>query len=234
MLKLLKNRVFLGVLCLLLAGMLAFFLLPRLYKEQAALVEIVKLKQTVEYGTMITDDMLTILEVGSYGLPDSIVRVKTDIIGLVASSTIYAGEYLWRDRFITEEAYKASEASAGLNLQEGTYLVALSFPSASSGIAGVLRAGDIVDVYENVEDEDGISAVNMVLTSVNVYKVLNSKLMSLDDLETDMQANPDANPAGYDFAPAYVIFIVNEQQARTLIRLEKEMSLHLTLRDAGV
>lgn len=233
MLKLIKNQVFLGAICLLLAGALAFYLLPQLYKEQSATVEIVKLKQTVECGTLITDNLLTIAEVGSYGLPDTIVKNKTEIIGLVAGSTIYAGEYLWHDRFITEEAYKASEASAGLNLPEGTYLVAVSFPTASSGIAGVLRAGDIVDVYGNIADENGISTVNKVLSSVHVYKVLNSKLMSLDDLDAKLQANQGADPAGYDFAPAYVIFIVNEQQARTLIGLEKEKALHLTLREAG-
>jgi len=47
-------------MCLMTAGALAFLLLPRLYSAQSSTVEIVKLKQTVEYGTTITDDMLSV------------------------------------------------------------------------------------------------------------------------------------------------------------------------------
>ena len=95
MLKLFRNKIFIGAMCLLLAGILAFVFLPRLYGAQSGTTEIVKLRQTVERGTVITDDMLTVTEVGSYGLSDNIVTDKSEITGLVAGDTVYAGEYLW-------------------------------------------------------------------------------------------------------------------------------------------
>ncbi|MPN26024.1 hypothetical protein SDC9_173446 [bioreactor metagenome] len=174
--------------------------------------------------------MLTVTEVGSYGLPDNIVKDKSEIIGLVAGGTIYAGEYLWRDRFLTEEAYKNSASKTGYGLSDGTYLLTIALPSESSGLAGILRAGDTVDVY-GYTDENGSAVVSEALTSVTVYKVLNSKLISLDDIDAELTANPDADPADYDLAPAYVVFTVNEQQAKVLIGLEKDESLHLTLRE---
>lgn len=233
MLKLFKNKIFIGAMCLLLAGILAFVFLPRLYGAQSSTTEIVKLKQTVESGTVITDDMLTVAEVGSYGLPNNVVKEKSKITGLVAGNTIYAGEYLWRDRFMTEEAYKEVTSKESLGLSDGTYLLTISLPSESSGIAGILRAGDTVDVY-GYTDSGGTVAVNEALTCVKVYKVLNSKLVSLDDLDAKLKADSSKDFSDYDFAPAYIVFTVNEQQAKTLIGLEKDKSLHLTLRGTEV
>lgn len=232
MLKLFRNKIVVGVMCLLLAGILAFVFLPRLYSTQSSTVKIVMLNQTVEYGTKITDTMLTTAEVGAYGLPDNIVKDKSQIVGLVAGETIYAGEYLWRDSFITEKVYTETEQKTGYGLSDGTYLLTISLPTASSGIAGILRAGDIVDVYGYTED-NGTVSVSESLTAVKVYKVLNSKLVSLDDLDTKFKSDPKANPSDYDFAPAYVVFTVDEQQAKVLIGLEKDKSLHLTLREVG-
>ena len=229
MFKLFRNKVFIGAMCLLLAGILAFVFLPRLYGAQSGTTEIVTLKQTVESGTVITDDMLTVAEVGSYGLPDNVVRDKSEITGLVAGDTIYAGEYLWRDRFMTEEAYKEAASKNSLGLSDGTYLLTIALPSESSGLAGILRAGDIVDVY-GYTDSGGTVAINEALTGVKVYKVLNDKLVSLDDLDAKLKADSGKDSSDYDFAPAYVVFTVNEQQVKVLIGLEKDKSLHLTLR----
>ncbi|NLA87511.1 MAG: hypothetical protein GX847_09610 [Clostridiales bacterium] len=63
--------------------------------------------------------------------------------------------------------------------------------------------------------------------------MLNARLLSLSDLDAELEAAPDADASDYDFAPAYVVFIADEQQAKTLIRLEREKSLHLALREAG-
>ena len=72
--------------------------------------------------------------------------------------------------------------------------------------------------------------VSKALTGITVYEVFNDKLVSLDDLDAELEANSDADPSDYDFAPAYVVFVVDEQQAKVLIGLEKDESLHLTLR----
>jgi pilus assembly protein CpaB len=233
LLKLFRNKLFIGAMCLLLSGALAFGLLPRLYGAQSGTTEIAKLRQTVEYGTVITEEMLTVAEVGSYGLPDTVVTDKSEIVGLVAGDTVYAGEYLWRDRFLSVADYEKTSLKSGYGLSEGTYLLTIALPSASSGLAGILRSGDTVDVY-GYTDESGSAVVSEVLTAVTVYKVLNSKHVPLDNLDAELAAKPDVDPADYDLAPAYVIFAVNVQQAKILIGLEKDKALHLSLRETGV
>lgn len=232
MLKLLRNKIVVGAMCLLLAGILAFVFLPRLYSAQSGTTEIVKLKQTVESGTVVTDDMLTVAEVGAYGLPDNVIRDKTEIAGLVAGETVYAGEYLWRDCFQTPEAYEKTTKMTGYGLSDGTYLLTIALPSESSGIAGILRADDTVDVY-GYSDDSGFTVVSKALMGVTVYEVLNDKLVSLDDLDAKLKADPKTDSSGYDFSPAYVVFVVDEQQAKVLIGLEKDKALHLTLRETG-
>lgn len=233
MLKLLKNRILISTVCLLMAAVLAFVLLPRLYKAQSSTTEVVRLNQTVECGTVIDEAMLTVTEAGAYGISDKVITDKAEIIGLVANATSYAGEYLWRDRFVSAEDYEQGTAKHSVGLTDSQYLLTISFPTASSGIAGVLRGGDIVDVYEYGADELGNAVVNKAISSLRVYEALNGRLLSLNDLDAELQATPDANASDYDFAPAYVVFIVDEQQAKTLIALEKEKSLHLALREAG-
>lgn len=232
MIKLFKSKIFIGAICLLLAAVLAFGLLPRLYKSQSSTAQVVAMKQAVEYGTVITEDMLSVAEVGSFGMPKGVVTDKADVIGLVANSALYPGEHLWRERFITAAEYEKANA-VGMGLAEGNYLLTISFPTTSAGIAGVLRGGSTVDVYSAIEDDIGNVAVEKALDSIDVYKVLNGKLQSLDELDTEMKANSEANSSDYDLVPTFVVVTVNEQQAKTLIYLEKMQALHLTLVKAG-
>lgn len=232
MLKIIKNKLFVGAVCLLLAAALSFGLLPKMYHNQSETAKVVTMKQTVEYGTKITEDMLSVIEVGSYGLPKSVVTDKAEIIGLVANSVLYSGEYLWRERFITGEDFE-KVGTIGTGLADGNYLLTISFPTTSAGIAGVLRGGSTVDVYSVTEDDVGNVTVNKALKAINVYKVLNSKLQSLDELDAEMKSSSEANSSDYDLVPAFVIVMVNEQQAKTLIYLEKMQALHLALVKSG-
>ena len=190
------------------------------------------LKETAESGTVVSDDMLTVVEVGSYGLPGSVVKDKSELVGLTVRETVYAGEYLWNDRFMSTDDYESTKGHEGFGLAEGKYLLTISLPTASSGIAGILRSGDVVDVYGYTQ-VDGMMAVHEMLNSVTVYKVLNSRLMPLNDLDLKLIEDPSCDPSDYDFAPAYIVFVVNEQQAKTLVSLEREKSLHLVLRETG-
>lgn len=230
--SILKNRLFVGSLCLVMAAVISFGLLPRLYRDQSATTEIVKLRQSIEYGTTVTDDMLTMVEVGTYGLPDQVVRDKSEVVGLVANETIYAGENLWRDSFITEEEYRAGEKLLDYDLSGSMCLVTVAMPSDSAGVAGYLRAGDIVDVYNCRESSeiDGITQVSEALMSVKVCNVLNQDLQSVDDVETLWEQDTEGSWSDYDFAPAFVVFYVNNAQAQTLMSLERDNALHLTLR----
>jgi len=147
MTKLFRSKAFLGGICLVLAAAIAFLLLPRFYASQSATVSVVRVTQDVPAGKIITSDMLTTAEVGAYGLPEKIVTSEDEAIGKVAAETLYTGEMLWQERLLSEENYLVSEEARTKGLSAGICLVTIELSSTSSGIAGVLRAGYVVDVY---------------------------------------------------------------------------------------
>ncbi len=105
MAKVFKSKIFLGTICLILAAVLAFVALPSFYSSKSETTNAVKLNQDIPVGTVISGEMLSTVEVGSFGLPGSVVLNKDDAIGKVASENMYVGEYLTNSRLITEEEY---------------------------------------------------------------------------------------------------------------------------------
>lgn len=228
--KLFKSKLFLGGLCLLLAAGIAFLVLPRFYSAQSKTVNAVTMRQDAAEGTVITEEMLTTSEIGAFGLPDKIILDKKDVVGRVAVDKLYAGELLWKGRVLTQEEYRSRAGAAGESLQAGQRLVTLAFPATASAVAGVLRAGNRVDVYECVQNQETKKYESTkVFTSLYVYDVLNKDLESLNDLDQKKESAVIEEDTDYDFIPAYIVFRCNPTEAETLISLNWAKSFHLAL-----
>ena len=117
-------------------------------------------------------------------------------------------------------------------------LVTIEFPSSSAGIAGVLRAGDLVDVYKYAPiDENNRDAKSYAILSMRklyVFDGLNKNLESLTDLDARKEALSEGDTTNLDFAPAYVVFRCTRSQILTLINLERAKAMHLALARAVV
>ena len=233
MAKVFKSKIFLGIICIVLAAVIAFLILPRFYASKSMTTEAVKLNEDVPVGTIISSEMLSTVEVGSYGLPGSVITKQEDAIGKVASQNLYVGEFLTNTRIITEEEYQQLVEDQTKGLSNGYCLVTVEFPSASACVASILRAGHIVDVHESVENEDDTITVQKVLSSMYVYDVLNAELQSLSELDVKLEEALVEEDTDFDFEPAFVVFRCTEEQAQTLIRLERMEALHLTLQRTG-
>ena len=223
-----KNKVFIGTVCLVLAAVLSFVLLPRLYKDKTATAQILTLSQTVKAGTEITGEMLSTTEVGAFGLPADVATDKAQVIGMVAAETMYSGEYLMKSHLISAADY--SETST--EMEDGVVLLTLKLPSSSAGLAGVLRSSSFVDVYTTVENEDYVTSAVKALSGIPVIEVLNAKLESLDDLDKASADGAD-DTATADYIPVYIVVKADEGQAKTLIALEEDENFHLALTKAG-
>ena len=229
--KILKNKLFISTACLVLAAVLSFVLLPKMYEDKTATANVLVLNQTVDEGPEITEKLLTTAEVGAFGLSGTVATDKEQVIGMVATSTIYKGEYLTKNRLVTAEEHEKS--ASGAVLANGQFLLALKIPSTSAGLAGQLCGGVLVDVYTTGEDENGAIKTEKALSQISVKHVLNSKLESLDDLGERMTEEEDGVKDDTDYTPVYIVVTVDETQAKTLIALEKAENFHLTLTRAG-
>jgi pilus assembly protein CpaB len=233
MTKLIQNKLFIGILCIVLAAVVAFLLLPKFYKSQAATENVIRASQDIPAGTVLTSEMVTTSEVGAYGLPSDVLRADATAVGMVASENLYAGEYLTGKHLMTEDEYKKAEQESKLGLTGGMSLITIEFPSSSAGVAGVLRSGDTADVYEYIKEknENGeeVSLTELAMSGIYVFDVLNRNMESLSDLDARKEALPEGDNTTFDFAPAFVVLRCDQQQILTLIRLERTDALHLAL-----
>lgn len=81
------------------------------------------------------------------------------------------------------------ETKKSKGLSGSNCLVTIEFPTASAGVASVLRAGSVVDIYECSLQEDRSTAVSKCLSGLYVYDVLNQKLEPLDALDEKLDAS---------------------------------------------
>ena len=102
-----KSKLAVGILCVVLAAVIAFVGIPALNHTKTATRIAVRVRVDVPQGTKLTAEMLTAAEVGAYGLPEGIVTDQEAAIGLRAKENLYAGELLWQARLATEAEYQA-------------------------------------------------------------------------------------------------------------------------------
>ena len=74
-----KNRTVIGVICILLALVICFGITPLFNQSISQKAEIVRVTKDIHAGELITRDMVTTAEVGSYNLPSGILREKDNV-----------------------------------------------------------------------------------------------------------------------------------------------------------
>ncbi|KUO71747.1 MAG: pilus assembly protein CpaB [Clostridia bacterium BRH_c25] len=231
--KLLKNRIFLSILCIVIAACVSFLLLPRFYEQKSATVMILRASEDIPVGTEITDKYLANVEVGGYGLPQGFINDKALIVGKIAQTDIAKGDYFFPQKlgeFVVNELF---DRIAGNNQR----LVTISVPSIAAGLSSHLQNGDIVTVAVFLERaSDGQDSSPQVilypeLKGLEVYSVENARTQ--DTAEVRKQQSDSQSSTG-DPIPKAITLIVTEAQAKRLIEAEYTGKLHLIFEKRGV
>lgn len=86
-----KNRTVIGILCILLSLAICFGIVPLFNKSVSRTTEIVRVIKEIRTDEMITADMVAVVEVGGYNLPDEVIRRVDTVLGRYATAdlTIY-------------------------------------------------------------------------------------------------------------------------------------------------
>lgn len=231
--KLLKNRIFLSVLCLVLAAAVSFFLLPRFYENKSATAMVLRAAEDITAGTEIQDRHLMSVEVGSFGLPEGIISDKALIVGKVAQTAISKGDYFFSQKLGGAIGSELLDRIAKNNQR----LVTISVPSIAAGLSSHLQSGDMVTVAVFMDkDPDGQSASPQVviypeLHGLEVYSVENARTQ--DTAEVRKQQSDSQSSSG-DPVPKAITLIVTEAQAEKLVEAEYTGKLHVIFEKRGV
>lgn len=245
--KFFRSKLFIALILLVVAAVLIFGVLPRMYSAKAEEREVVQFLVDVKLGTRITPEMLTVKTVGAYGLDNGVLSDRDAVVGKYAAMDIRRGTTLYQDMFCTE--WTEVRGAIDTQLQEGDTLTAITVETGASSVGGIIRPGDIVDVLTQKEippeyDEYGqrlndIEKVEMELkpelTGMLVYRVLNNSLEDISELERTYRAMVESNSdEAKDFdssmVPAYVVLVTKTtEQSIQMANQEYDGKLHLVL-----
>lgn len=227
-----KNRFVIGILCIIIALLIAFFALPSLQSgSQGAYFSAVRMKQPIEAGTQLTAEMLETVSV-----PETLVEGGiSDIslaVGKYTAVDLYAGDYLSADK-LSDTLAEQNSFPAGT--AKGKTVVSVTLSTLASGVSGRLLPGDIVTVMAlpksspnqalGVEPE----MKETVLSGATIYPELQyievCMVTASDGADASVEAQPNEDTKNN--LPVTVSFYATEQQALLLAELENQNIIHL-------
>jgi pilus assembly protein CpaB len=211
-----KNRTVIGIICIIAALAVCFGIAPLVNKISDEKTEIVRITQTVLKGSQITEDDIEVVSVGSYNLPDNVIREKAEVVGMYAVCDLYEGEYLLPSK-LTQEQTSASGILESLDDSE--LAISVSISSFAAGLSGKLQTGDIVSliVYSS---KDGTAFTPPELQYVMVITTTTSQGVDKEDVTDSSQ-------------PSTVTLLVNREQAECLAQYDKTASIYFSLAYRG-
>lgn len=215
--KLLKNRTVLGFLCIAVSLVICFAITPLVNAGLSSKTGIVRFNRLVREGEQITKNMVDEVEVGSYNLPENVVRNLADVEGKYLKTDAYAGDYILKDKVSDEPA---AENKYLYSLNGEKQAMSITINSFAEGLSGKLKSGDIVSVIAPNYFGSGETVIPAELKYVEVIAVT---------AKSGQDANTGEKTEEEKELPSTVTILVKPEQSRLLARLEAEGEIHLSL-----
>lgn len=214
----LKNRTVIGVICIMLSLLICFGITPLFNKGISQKTEIVRVTKEIKAGDEIRKDMIQVVEVGGYNLPENIIRTKETVMGKFARTDLGIGDYILNTKL---SDIPASENAYLYNLDGSKQAISITIKSFANGLSGKLQSGDIVSVIAPDYKKMGETVIPTELKYVEVISVTAS---SGYDANTGEQIVEDEREL-----PSTVTLLVSLEQGNILAELEADAKLHLSL-----
>ena len=181
--------------------------------------EIVRVVKPISVGEEITSDMVKTIEVGSYNLPDDVVKHSDTVVGAFASADLAPGDYILTSKIAEEPA---AENAYLYHLTGEKQAISVTVKAFANGLSGKLKSGDIVSVIAPDYRKQGKTVIPAELQYVEVIAVTAN---SGYDANTGERGDEKTEKE----LPGTVTLLVTPEQGKVLAELEAEGKLHLSL-----
>ena len=219
MMKYIKNRYVIFVLCLILAGVIEFVIVPKSNKNMAESVDVVKVTKQIEKNTQITEDMLEIKQMPKQAVTQSTITDKKQIVGKVSNVQLLPEDNLVMQKF-TEVGMETDKALYEMDNSE-QLAISVTLANLASSVSGKIQPGDVVSVYGFINETKQLADY----TDLQYIEVIGVSNSSAEELST---RNSDSETDSSDkVVPATVTLSVNRNQAQELVVLENTSSIHI-------
>ena len=225
MMKYIKNRYVIFALCLILAGVIAFVIVPKSNKNMAESVDVVKVTKQIEKNTQITEDMLEIKQMPKQAVTQSTITDKKQIVGKVSNVQLLPEDNLVMQKF-TEVGTETDKALYEMDNSE-QLAISVTLANLASSVSGKIQPGDVVSVYGFINETKQLADY----TDLQYIEVIGVSNSSAEELST---RNSDSETDSSDkVVPATVTLLVNRNQAQELVVLENTSSIHIVFVGRG-
>ncbi|WMJ88559.1 Flp pilus assembly protein CpaB [Anaerocolumna sp. MB42-C2] len=182
--KLLKNKTIIGIIAIVF-GILICFILTLLYtKSLEAKTKVIQIDKSIEKGMLIEEDDIKVVEVGSYNLPDDVIRSKNEVIGKYAAIEMYPSEYIIPKKLFSSPLSKDEYL---MDLDGTKSAVSITLQSFAAGLSGKLLSGDIVSIITT----DSNTNETHIPEELKYVKVLASTTAKGNDVKEDTKNKED-------------------------------------------
>lgn len=220
----LKNRTFLGILCILVAIALVFGISPLFTKLVEEKATVIRLTADVPQGARIATSMVEQVEVGSYNIQSGIITEPKQIVGKYAVSNLYKGDYLTANKL--SDTVSSSD-SLLRNLEDGETAMSITIRSFANGLSGKLQTGDVIQIV-SVDDDDDKAYIYDELKYIEVLTTTASSGSDETLNSPNKSAQNDDEDAEEELPATITVVLQDEIQALRLAECENS-SLHAIL-----
>lgn len=137
--KILKSRLFMGIVCIILA-ILFIFAGIRTQERNNAVKDVVVVSEYIKKGEVITDDKLSIKSVGAKNT-DEFIGDRTIVAGKYALADLMAGDLVTENKIA--ETLPSVEGKL-LSLDGSRVAISISLKDFAAGVSDKVVSGDIV------------------------------------------------------------------------------------------
>lgn len=180
------------------------------YVEQGDFVPVAVAKQRIAPKTRVSADMFTMQEIPSRYVNDDAVVEPSAITGKLTKTAIFPGEQILKSKIKGQDDPPDELAYA---IPDGYRALTVAVNEVS-GLAGMIRPGDSVDVFVTFQD------ANAVMTSLVLQKI---QVLAVDRVL-------DATSGDREKENSTVTLAVTPQQAQPLVLSTEKGSIRLMMR----
>jgi pilus assembly protein CpaB len=181
--KFLKNRFFLGILCIAAGLSVSLMAMPKLAdKSTPEQLEVVRVKADIPAGSLITDDQIELVAMDKNTLPSMAIENTAEASGQYADADLFQGDILTSAKLVSEkQAKNYLETATG----KGLRLVSITIPSLSAGVSGQIKTGDIVTVMALLKTNTADSVQTLQPDSASLQQVETDEITEVTPVTPD-------------------------------------------------
>lgn len=216
--KFLKNRIILGLICIVVSLLICFGITPMFNDALKSKVTLVRVTKEIRTGEQITDKMVTSVEAVGYNLPSNVIYKIEEVVGKYANADLYKGDYILKSKLSDTPMLR----NAYLNKLNGeNRAISVSIKSFASGLSGKLEAGDIVSL---IAADVGSQRETLVYPDLQYVEIIATTGSSGSDQNVQERGNGEEEELA-----STITVLASPEQSRLLAELEQTGKLHAAL-----